>query len=442
MIYPRRNGACTANDAVFPFPFLGLPQIAALIPPRYRITIADEQISPVTGREEADLVFITCLTHTAYRGYALGDAFRKRGIPVVMGGIHVSVMPDEAGPHADSVVIGEAEPLVPRIITDFEKGELAAVYQGKQVANLDDIPIPETALLTRRHHFYLSAIQTSRGCPHDCDFCAVPGISGRTLRVKSLATVEKELLALQRLKSRTLFIVDDNFLIQKERCLAVMALIQKYGFRWMGFSNLSVSEDDAFLAALKDSGCMSLFIGFESLRANAGMNKNRLYAGSDAMGRAVSRIHARGIGIQGSFIFGFDSDTMDVFKETVSFIQENGIELPNLCIYTPFPGTPLYTAMKKDNRLLHQDWSKYDMNHAVFHPRHMTPQELQQGYAWALKYVSSPSSIISRLKQRGGPYMHFLVANFSLHFSQTRLARSMWNPSVQQAFQKRLSCPH
>lgn len=441
MIYPRRNGACTANDAVFPFPFLGLPQVAALIPPSYRVTIADERISPVTGREKADLVFISCLTHTAYRGYALADLFTKQGIPVVMGGIHVSVLPDEAAAYATAVVIGEAESLIHQILADFEKGELSASYRGERIADLDEIPIPDTARLTRRHRFYLSAIQTSRGCPQDCDFCAVPTISGRAIRVKSLATVDKELRALRQLRSRALFIVDDNFLIKKERCLAIMALIKKYGFRWMGFSNLSVSEDDAFLASLKDSGCMSLFIGFESLGANTGLTKNRRFSGREAMSRAISKIHAHGIGIQGSFIFGFDSDTKDVFKETVSFIQENGIELPNMCIYTPFPGTPLYDAMERDHRLLHKDWSQYDMNHAVFQPKHMTPRELQQGYAWALKYLSSPTSILSRLKQRGGPYLHFLIANFSLHFSQTRLARAMWNPAVHRDFKERLSCP-
>ena len=159
------------------------------------------------------------------------------------------------------------------------------------------------------------------------------------------------------------------------------------------------------------------------------------------MRRAVARIHAHGIGIQGSFIFGFDSDTTDVFKETVSFIQETGIELPNMCIYTPFPGTPLYDAMEKENRLLHRDWSKYDMNHAVFTPACMTPQELQQGFAWVLKYLSSPTSILSRLKRRGGPYLHFLTANFSLHAAQTRLARSMWNPAVHQVLKGKLSCP-
>jgi len=183
-----------------------------------------------------------------------------------------------------------------------------------------------------------------------------------------------------------------------------------------------------------------LFIGFESLHADASLLKNRSFKTLESMRRAVSRIHDFGIGIQGAFIFGFDTDTVDVFQETVAFIQETGIELPHISILTPYPGTPLFDRMETEHRIIQRDWSKYDLSHVVFQPKQMTVEELQQGYSWALKYLASPTSILSRLGNRNGFSFHFLISNFSLHKSQTRLARSLWNPEVQRSLQERHAC--
>jgi len=258
--------------------------------------------------------------------------------------------------------------------------------------------------------------------------------------MKTLAAVEKELAFLSRFRSRNLFVVDDNFTLNRNRSLEMMTLFRKHGFRWMAFSNLSVSEDNDYLGFMSDSGCVSLFIGFESLDFRNNPAKNRAFETPEEMARAVKRIHEHGIGIQGSFIFGFDNDSMGVFRETVSFIQDTGIELPNLCILTPFPGTPLFDELEKEGRILHRDWSCYDMNHVVFMPKKMSPEELQQGYAWALKYTASPTSIMARIKKRTAARTYFLTANFSLHRSQTRLARSLWNPRVQTMMQEKELC--
>ena len=314
------------------------------------------------------------------------------------------------------------------------------IYKHTSQIDLDSIPFPQLQLLNWRHRFFMSPIQTGRGCTYNCDFCLVPKLSERKLRLKSFETVEKELKHLSQFRTRRLFVTDDNFLTKKERAISMMSLFQKYGYKWMGFSNLSISEDDQFLKELKDSGCISLFIGFESLNTENVLLKNRSYSGMDSMRRAVSRIHKYDIGIQGSFIFGFDTDTVNVFQETVAFIQETGIELPHISILTPFPGTPLFEKMEKENRIIHKDWSRYDMSHTVFRPKNMTVEELQQGYAWALKYLASPTSIFSRLTNRPGFSFHFLISNFSLHKSQTRLARSLWNPAVHHSMQERHLC--
>ena len=440
LISPHERGNIVSNDAVFPFPSLTLPLLASAFPGHYQVRLKDEKISRITGKEKADIIFITSLTSTAHRAYRLADIFKKRGIPVVIGGVHATMLPREAQAHATSVVMGEAEQTISRLLSDFERGDLAPIYQNTEAPELTTALNPALSLLSWRHRFFLSPIQTSRGCPYDCNFCSVPKMSGRTLRLKPLNVIEKELVFLRRFRSRKLFVVDDNFTLNRDRSLELMALFRKFGFRWMTFSNLSISEDEEYLRAMAANGCISLFIGFESLHFQKHLQKNNAYSTPDAMAHAVDRIHKYGIGIQGSFIFGFDSDTSAVFDKTVSFIQDSEIELPNICILTPFPGTPLFDELESQGRILHKDWSAYDMNHVVFRPANMSSEELQQGYAWALKYLASPTSIIARIKKKSAARAYFLTANFSLHRSQTRLALSLWNPSLQTLMQEKGLC--
>lgn len=433
LVFPRNQGAAASNDALFPFPLQGLTQIAAAFRSRHEVRIVDESVSRLTGREEADLVLVTALTSTAPRAYAIGDAFMARGVPVVMGGAHPTARPEEAARHAVGIVTGEAEPVLEALMDDFDRGELAPVYRSPGPPELDDIPAPAVNLLGWRHRLFLSSIQTSRGCPNDCDFCAVPAMFGRRLRLKSLGTIEKELQAIRRFGSRHVFVVDDNFTINKDRAREIAALFKRYRISWMGFSTLAVAEDTSLLDELKRSGCVSLFIGFESLNAQDLCNKNRNYPDRAAVSEAVRIIHSRGIGIQGSFIFGFDSDHPDVFQDVVRFIQDNRIEIPNISILTPFPGTRLFDSMREAGRVAHDDWRLFDMSHVVIRPENMTAGELQQGYAWALKYLASPSVILKRLPPGNSHFLYFLMANFSLHRSQTRLADSLWNDDVQRS---------
>jgi radical SAM superfamily enzyme YgiQ (UPF0313 family) len=438
LISPRQRGMGTSTDMLFPFPSLTLSTLAATFPEDYDVRVIDESVSWARGGEKADMVFITALTSAAPRAYHLADIYRKRGLPVVIGGVHATLQPEEAQEHATSVVTGEAENMVPHLLSDFERGALAPLYQNTHFSDFNAVLYPALHLLNWRHRFFISPLQTSRGCPKDCDFCCVPRISGSKLRLKSLAAVEKELVYLSRFRSRTLFIVDDNFTLKKERCLEIIKLFRRFGFRWMAFSNLSVSEDEDYMKALGESGCISLFIGFESLHRH--FTKNRSFKTPEAVARAIKMIHKHGIGIQGAFIFGFDEDTPEVVRETVSFIQETGIDLPTISLLTPFPGTPLFDELEQKGRILHKDWSYYDMNHVVFRPENMTSEELQQGYAWALKYLASPTSIIARINKKSAAKAYFLTINFALHCSQTRIARRLWNPRVQTSMQERNLC--
>ena len=265
LIHPRQRGLVASTDAVFPFPSLTLSTLASAFPEDYHVRIVDEKLSRISGREKADIVFITSFTSTAPRAYNLSDKYRKRGIPVVIGGVHATLQPEEAREHATAVVTGEAENIISRLLSDFENGVLAPLYHNPCFIDIDTVLTPALHLLNWRPRFFLSPLQSSRGCSKNCDFCSVPRLSGRKLRLKSLATIEKELVCLSRLRPRKLFVVDDNFTLDRERSLEIMQLFRRFGFHWMAFSNLSVTEDGDYMRAMADSGCISLFVGIESL---------------------------------------------------------------------------------------------------------------------------------------------------------------------------------
>ncbi|MDA3971837.1 MAG: radical SAM protein [Desulfobulbaceae bacterium] len=439
-IFPREQGSQVSNDAVFPFPLLGLTQLASAFPDHYELTLVDESVRPVTGCEDVDLVCITSMTSTARRGYELGDLYRKRGVPVVIGGVHATILPDEAGGHASSIVIGEAEKIIPELLCDFEAGRLKPRYYAGDYTSLTEIKPPRVDLLNWRHRLFIASLQTSRGCPNTCDFCSVPQIFGRTLRLKSLETIKLELQAARKSRAKYMFVVDDNFTANRARARELMAVFKFYGFPWMGFSTLATAEDPAFLQELRDSGCISLFIGFESLLQPDSFVKNKKYADRAAVSRAVKTIHDAGIGIQGSFIFGFDHDRVSVFHEVVQFIQDNEIEVVNMNLLTPFPGTGLYDRFEAEDRLLHHEWPKYDMNHVVFQPKGMSAEELLQGYLWAVKYLASPTIILKRLSWRRPNYTYFLTANFALHRAHTKMANRLWDKDVQHHLELQGGC--
>lgn len=439
-VFPRNQGGQVFNDAGFPFPLLGLTQLASAFPDRYKLTLIDESVRPVSGLEDADMVCITTMTATANRAYELGDLYLQRGLTVIIGGAHATVLPDEAAQHATSVVIGEAENVMPELLADFEAGTLKPRYKASEYASLSALPPPRVDLLSWRHRLFLASLQTTRGCPNHCDFCSVPQVFGRRLRQKSIETIKLELQVAKKCRSKYMFVVDDNFTANRESASELMAVFKFYGMPWMGFSTLATAEDALFLKELRDSGCISLFIGFESLLQPGTFVKNKKYADPNAIARAVKTIHKAGIGIQGSFIFGFDHDTVAVFSEVVKFIQKNEIEVLNMSILTPFPGTKLYDRFEAEGRLLHHDWSKYDMNHVVFTPTGMTAEELMQGYLWTIKYLASPTVILKRLSWRRPRYAYFLTANFAMHRAHTKMANSRWGKEVQSQIEAKGGC--
>lgn len=433
LIFPREKGVLFSNDTFYPFPVLGLTLLAALFPKDYEVKIINELVDDIDFQAEVDLVGITGLTCVIKRAYAIADRFRERGVPVILGGVHPSLLPMEAKEHADSVLIGEAEGVLEEMLRDFERGTLKPFYKNRAWSDLKGNPIPRRDLLSKTHHSLFKTIETTRGCPNRCDFCSVPTINGHRYRLRPLEEVDQELSMILKKKGEYLFLADDNVMARKDYALSLFEIFKKHQVKWMGFATVQIGEDERLLQKAKESGCVSLFIGFESLLQENLDGVSKRFVSVKELSRLVKVIQGHKIGIQGAFIFGFDEDDPSVFKKTVHFVQKNHIELPTFSILTPFPGTPLRRRLEKEGRIFDYDWSRYDMSHVVFKPKRMTPRQLQEGYLWAQKYVCAPRSILKRLLW--GPknhFFYFLMANFVLRGAQMEMIRRIKRDEIQK----------
>ncbi len=387
---------------------LGLATVAGCTPPGVDIEFVDEYLEEIDYDAPTDLVAISAKTSCVPHAYAVADRFRAKGMRVVIGGIHASLRPDEAAKHADCVVTGEADALWPAVVRDFQAGKAKDRYDADGFPPMAEIPVPNWTSMNSDKYLF-QQIQTTRGCPFQCHFCSVPDISGQAFRFKPVENVIRELGALPKsgsplLKQRPLYVVDDNFisrLAYTKELLQAMVPLHQRGLipPWSAETTLNVARDDELLDLFRDAGCGTLIIGFESVseatlnQMSKGVNFALTYPD------AVERIHARGMSIVGNFIVGFDTDTLDVFRNTLDFIQETGILYPFFSILTPMPGTKLHEEVKAEGRLDHYDWGKYDTRHVVFQPRNMTRDQLQDGYNWLYEQSYSTDLLPARLER-------------------------------------------
>ncbi len=385
----------TRREKAIQFCRLSLTTVAALLPRDAKIRIINDSIDVIDFNERVDLVGITAITSTAPRAYEIADRFREKGVPVILGGMHPTALPKEASLHADAVVMGEAEGVMHNLIEDFRIGKMKKFYHSIERPSLANLPLPRNDLL-HRNKFYreMDVVQTTRGCPFDCDFCSVSDFFGRTYRTRPIPEVIDEV---KRLKNRTIvFFVDDNIAGRHDYAKELFKALTPLKIRWFGQSSIIVGKDEELLRLAKKSGCLSLFIGFESLSSaslkEVGKTMNRVQDYSTE----IKKIHDSGIGIVGAFIFGFDSDNDRVFKKTVNFIERNRIELASFSILTPLPGTRLYKRMEEEGRIIERDWAKYTCGEVVFRPKLLSVSQLQNGYYWARKQISSYGSIFRR----------------------------------------------
>ncbi len=378
---------------------LGLGVVAALTPPGWKIILIDENFRDFKYRK-ADLVGITAFTSTVNRAYEIAQEYRKNGVPVVLGGIHASSMPDEALQFVDAVVIGEAESAWPKLISDFESGSLQKIYNGG-IPDISASPVPRHDLF--HPGYYFASVQTSRGCPMDCDFCSVPGFNGHKYRLRNVETILDELEALPQ---KLIYFVDDNLIgynkTAEDHAVALFEGMIRRGLKkeWFAQTSLNIAEKPEILKLAAKSGCRLLLIGIEAEKAEQLKDTNKklnLKLGTDSYAGAFKTIHKYGIGVLGAFIFGMESDTPQSLTERTDYIINSSVDVIQASVMTPLPGTRLFNKMASENRLLcsnfPEHWQHFHFSDVVFKPALMQPGELATGIHQTYKRMCSMKNI-------------------------------------------------
>jgi radical SAM superfamily enzyme YgiQ (UPF0313 family) len=376
------------------FAHLTLTTLAALTPPDIDVQITDENVEPIDFQEDVDLVGITGMVMHAPRAYEIASRFRQRGIPVVMGGPHASSLALEAKEHVDAVVIGEAENVWGGLIEDLKKGCLKPFYKADTYCSMERMPYPRLELLKKNAYMTVNCVQTTRGCPYQCDFCHVTHFFGKTYRCRPVDDVIEEV---KRLQGEFIVFIDDNIAGNRQYAKELFARLKPLKKKWASQASITLSRDPELLKLAADSGCVSLFIGIESLSSENLKEVNKSFNRASQFEEGIKAIHDHDIMILAGLIFGLDHDDEGVFERTLRFCERNRIELPSFFLLTPLPGTPLFQRMESEGRLLHKDWGKYNGATVVFKPRLMTEETLQKGFNWVCKEGYSWGSIFKRV---------------------------------------------
>ncbi len=381
---------------------LAVPTIASLTPDEYEVRVFDENIEDIDYTWDADLVGISVRTMFAGRAYEISDTYRKRGVTTVLGGIHPSMCPDEALEHCDSVVIGEAERVWPSLLRDARSGTLKPRYTAEEPADLQAGPPTERSSLSRER--YISDIlQTTKGCPFNCEFCSVHVFDGRTIRHKTVEQVLREVRDIADVpakfkKKNAIFFADDNIIADKKFARELFTALKTYNVNWMCQASINISEEDELLQLMREAGCGAVFIGFESLsEENLADMQKRINRKFDYE-TAIRTIQSYGILVHSSFIIGYDHDSDSSFDELIAFIRKTRLLMPLINILTPFPGTKLFKRLEEEGRILHKDWNRYDTKNVVFTPLGVSPAELSAGYRRILRAIYSYDAIFDKLK--------------------------------------------
>ena len=416
-LYRHRGGIFGRNLRYAP---LTLTTLAALIPEELGATVEihDESVQDIPIPIEADLVGITVITGTARRAYEIADRLRAAGTPVVLGGPHVTLVPDEAAQHADAVVTGYAEQTWPALLRDFAAGRMAPRYVQGPDLSFEGVPYPRRDLLDARRFLTTAVFEATRSCAHDCEFCVAPTAWGRKPYLKPVEYVVEDI---RRHGARRILFVDLNLISDRNHARKLFEAMIPLGVRWFGLSTTLIAHDPPLLDLMARSGCNGLLLGFESMLPGTLRETRKGFNDPATYLRLVSNLHDHGITVMGCFVFGLDHDTPAVFRETVEFAVDAGIDLPRFAIATPFPGTPLFRRLEAEGRLLTRDWELYDAQHVVFRPAQMSVEDLQQGHERAWRSAYSWRSIARRLLRSHTHTATAIPANLGYRFYAHRL---------------------
>ncbi len=385
-----------------------VPYLAGFIDEsKYNITLVDEYNQKIPYGCYFDLVAVTVNTPNAMHCYGISHKFRKQGSKVVFGGPHVTLLPDEAIEHCDYILIGEGEVIWPQFLDDFYNDCAKKVYKSTYAPSLDGLPIPKRKLVKKRL-FTKGAVFATRGCPYQCSYCNLKQIYHNSFRMRPVHEVVEDIGSI---KSRYFVFWDDNFFGDISYAKKLMEKLKALNKKWAAQVTLDCCEDEELLKLAKQSGCTYLFIGLESFSKHSLMSVNKNINQVERYGNIINLIHKQGISVQAGIIFGFDTDTKDVFKQTLDACNALGIDGATVSILTPLPGTPIYDRLNKEERLLYADWTYYNGKTKVaFRPKNMTADELFEGYMWFRKKFYSVESIIKRLwVSRVNVFHNFLI---------------------------------
>lgn len=418
-LYRHRGGIWKKSLRYQP---LTLTTLAALIPPELPIDVRliDEGIADVPLDLEADLIGLTVITGTAVRAYELADHFRRRGITVVLGGPHVTLIPDDAQPHADAIVVGYAEDTWPQLLRDFAAGAMQPRYAQAPGLEIGGRPFPRRDLLPKEHFLTNNVFEATRGCVHSCDFCVVPTAWGRRPFQKPVPEVVADI---RQHGARKLIFIDLNLVAHRGYAVELFTALVPLRVQWYGLATVLLADDAGLLELCARSGCRGLLMGLESISAANLRASHKSFNAPENYGVVVRRLHEHGIALQGCFVFGLDDDGPDVFLKTAEFAVETRVDLPRFAVVTPFPNTALYQRLEAEGRLLTKNWELYDGQHVVFQPAKMSVQELQLGVEQAWKHAYSFRSIARRIRHSPAPWPVKLGTNLGYRFYAHHLSR-------------------
>ncbi len=379
-------------------PPISLLVLSALTPKHHQITMVDENIKKNDFKDNPDLVGITIKVDTFCRAAEIASKYRSRGIPVVVGGVHATAVPEQCAEIADAVVIGEGETLWPLLLREFENGiPLKKFYRNETPVDISTVPVPDWSLLQENNYLFTNTLRIGRGCPWTCDFCYN---SCRNMnshyRMKPISNILREI---ESLKTNHVMFIDDNFIGNPQKSRLLLKEFKKLNLTWHTAVSANIGQHEDILDDMAESGCKTLFIGFESVNRDnisaAGKKQNKIETYNDT----VKKIHDRKMMVNASFAFGFDGDTPNVFNDTLKWLETNKVETMTGHILTPYPGTVLYERWLREGRIIDHDLTHYDTAHVVFKPFGMSPEDLSKGYLKIYDDFYSWASILKRMPE-------------------------------------------
>lgn len=378
----------------FRLPQMALALLASLTPSDIEISITDELFQPVCFDKKTDLVGITVNTRTSTRAYQIADGFRSRGVPVVLGGIHPKMAQYEAIRHANSIVLGEAEGIWTQLLEDFKNRRLRTIYSNNMPPCLENSPSPKRYLFQANKYDTINLVQTSRGCTYGCNFCSVSAFYGKRVRLRP---VDNVIVEIKSLNGDELFFVDDNIFGNPGYAKQLLTRLVPLKKKWVGQASVTVANKCKVLKLLHKSGCQGLLVGFETTSTESLNEAAKYHNVQNDYLESIRKLHDNGIPILGSFIVGFDSDDKHCFERILEFALKSKIDVIDVHLLAPYPGTAIYKKMKNEKRLLDDIWwLKYSDNDVVFRPKLMTREELHQGWIWTMRELYKFSPILKR----------------------------------------------